>query len=279
MQKIATVSEMRQVSRELRAKGGRIALVPTMGALHAGHRALIEAAKKSGDTVVVSIFVNALQLPSAEAVAYPRTPEADLALCTEANADVVFMPAVEEIYPRGYSTYVMEEAYSKPLCGVSRPTQFRGVTTIIVKLINIVSPGRLFIGQKDVQQAALLRKMMADLHLDVAVDMVPTAREADGLAFGVRNRELTTSQRTEAVVVQQALAKAKEMVGSGVRSTDRVVAEVTHIIGQRRRLRVIYISIVDGTTMEAEREIIPGKSLLMIAVWVDEVRLVDNLVL
>lgn len=279
MQKIATVSEMQRLARELRAKGARITLVPTMGALHAGHLALIQAAKKSGDTVIVSIFVNALQLPSAEAVTYPRMPEADFALCAEAQADVVFMPAAEEIYPRGYSTYVGEESHSKPLCGVSRPAHFRGVTTIIAKLINIARPDRLVIGQKDVQQVAVLRKMIADLHLDVEVVVVPTVRDADGLAYGVRNRDLTTSQRVEAAVVQQALAKAREMVDSGVRSTDRLVAEVTHIIGQRRRVRVIYVSIVDDATMEAEREIVPGKSLLMIAVWVDEVRLIDNLML
>jgi pantoate--beta-alanine ligase len=280
MQKIATVSEMRQLVRELRAQGRRIALVPTMGALHAGHLALIQAAQKPGDAVIVSVFVNPLQFGPSEGVgAYPRTPEADFAFCEEAQVDAVFTPAAEEIYPRGYSTYVNEETYSKPLCGITRPTHFRGVTTIITKFINIMHPDSLVLGQKDVQQAAVLRKMIADLHLDVAIIVVPTARDTDGLAYGVRNRDLTTSQRQEAAVVQQALHKAREMVESGVRSTDRLVAEVTHIIGQRRRVRVIYVSIVDGTTMEAVREIVPGKNLLMIAVWVDEVRLIDNVVL
>jgi pantoate--beta-alanine ligase len=280
MQKIATVSEMRSIALDLRAKGGRVALVSTMGALHAGHVALIEAAKKAADFVVVSIFVNPLQFgPSEDVASYPRTPEADLAVCADARVDGVFLPAVEEIYPRGYSTYVTEESYSKPLCGVSRPTHFRGVTTIVAKLIAIVRPDFLIMGQKDVQQAAVVRKMIADLQFGVEVVVVPTVREADGLACGVRTRAMIASQRQEATVVQQALAKAKEMVDSGVRSTDRLVAEVTHIIGQRRRVRVIYVSIVDGLTMEAVREIVPGKSLLMIAVWVDEVRLVDNLVL
>jgi len=278
MQKIATVSEMRQLAGELRAKGGRVALVSTMGALHAGHVALIQAARKSAASVVVSIFVNPLQFgPSEDIGSYPRTPEADLGICADAQVDAVFLPTVEEIYPRGYSTYVTEEAYSKPLCGVSRPTHFRGVTTILAKLMNIVRPDCLVMGQKDVQQAAVVRKMIADLQFGVDVVLVPTVREADGLACGVRTRALTPSQRQEATVVQQALAKAKEMVDSGVRSTDRLVAEVTHIIGQRRRVRVIYVSVVDNLTMEATREIFPGKSLLMIAVWVDEVRLVDNL--
>jgi pantoate--beta-alanine ligase len=278
MQKIATVSEMRRIARELRAEGGLVALVPTMGALHAGHAALIQAAKKSADAVVVSIFVNPLQFgPSEDVASYPRTPEADLEVCADAHVDLVFLPTVDEIYPRGYSSYVTEETYSKPLCGVSRPSHFRGVTTILAKLMNIVRPDFLVMGQKDVQQAAVARKMIADLQFGVDVVLVPTVREADGLACGVRTRALTASQRQEATVVQQALAKAKEMVDSGVRSTDRLIAEVTHIIGQRRRVRVIYVSIVDSVTMEAMREIVPGKSLLMISVWVDEVRLVDNL--
>jgi pantoate--beta-alanine ligase len=280
MLKIETVSDMFRRARELRAQGGRIALVPTMGALHMGHRALIEEARKAADTVVVSIFVNPLQFgPSEGLAAYPRTPEADAAFCSEAQVDAVFMPASEEIYPRGYSTYVTEEMYSKPLCGISRPTHFRGVTTIMAKLINIVRPDCLVMGRKDVQQIAVVRKMIADLHFEVAVIEVPTVRDTDGLAYGVRTRDLTASQRQEATVVQQALSKAKEMVEAGVRNTDRLVAEVTHIIGQRRRVRVIYVSIVDGTTMDTEREAVPGRSLLMIAVWVDEVRLVDNVAL
>jgi pantoate--beta-alanine ligase len=278
MQKIATVSEMRRLARELRARGEKIALVPTMGALHPGHVALIEAAKKSGAAVVVSIFANPLQFgPNEDFAGYPRTPDADLAICTEAQVDAVFLPAVEEIYPRGYSSYVTEDAYSKPLCGISRPTHFRGVTTIFAKLLNIVRPDSVFMGQKDVQQAAVVRKMIADLQFGVDVVVVPTVRDAEGLAHGVRSRALTNSQRQEATVIKQALVKAREMVDAGVRSTDRLVAEVTHIIGQRRRVRVIYVSIVDHVTMEAEREIVPGKSLLMIAVWVDEVRLIDNL--
>jgi pantoate--beta-alanine ligase len=151
------------------------------------------------------------------------------------------------------------------------------VTTIFAKLLNIVRPDAVFMGQKDIQQAAVVRKMIADLQFGVDVVVVPTVRDAEGLAHGVRSRALTNSQRQEATVIKQALVKAREMVDAGVRSTDRLVAEVTHIIGQRRRVRVIYVSIVDSTTMEAEREIVPGKSWLMIAVWVDEVRLIDNL--
>jgi pantoate--beta-alanine ligase len=277
MKKITSVSEMQQLARAARAKGASIALVPTMGALHEGHLALIRAARERAETVVVSIFVNPLQFSPSEGLKnYPRTLEADLAACDEAKVDLVFAPSAEEMYPKGYSSFVTEEAISKPLCGVSRPTHFRGVTTVVAMLLNIIRPDCLVMGRKDAQQAAVVRKMIADLHFGVELVVVPTVREADGLAHGVRNRELTTSQRQEALVIHQALKKAKEMADAGVRSSDRLVAEATHIIGQRRRVRVIYVSIVDGTTMEAMREVVPGRSFMVIAVWVDEIRFIDN---
>ncbi len=280
MQKITTVTEMQQLARAFRAKGSRLALVSTMGALHEGHLALIKAARERAETVIVSIFVNPLQFgPSEGVVAYPRMLEADLATCAQANVDVVFAPSTEEMYPRGYSSYVMEESLSKPLCGVSRPHLFRGVTTVLSVLLNIVRPDCLVMGRKDAQQAAVARKMINDLHFGAEIVVVPTIREADGLACGVRNRDLTTTQRQESLVIHQSLKKAKEMVDSGVRSSDRIVAEVTHIIGQRRRVRVIYVSIVDEATMDPMREVVPGRGLLVIAVWVDEIRFIDNMVL
>ena len=165
---------------------------------------------------------------------------------------------------------------SKPLCGVSRPTHFRGVTTLAAKLLNIVRPSVVVLGQKDMQQAAVVRKMVGDLHFDVEVALVPTVREADGLAVGVRNRDLTPNQRQEALAIHAALQRARAMVAQGVRSPDRVIAEATHLLGERRRVRVIYVAIVDSSTMEPMREIVPGRTLLAIAVWVDEVRLTDN---
>lgn len=280
MQVITSVFEMQSLALGLGAKGRLIGLVPTMGALHAGHLSLIEAARKQCDTVVVSIFINALQFSHGEDHAkYPRTPEADIALCEKAGADVVFMPPVDEIYPKGYSTYVNEEFISKPLCGVSRPNHFRGVLTIIAKLLNVVQPDTAFFGQKDAQMAAVVKKMVNDLHFCVDVVVCPTVREADGLAFGVKNPILEGFQREDAVYIHKALVQAKEMVDAGTRSTDRIVAEATHLLGTRRHVRVIYISVVDRCTMEACREIIPGKSMLVISVWVDEHRLIDNILL
>jgi len=280
MQVITSVFEMQSLALSLSAKGQLIGLVPTMGALHAGHLSLIEAACKQCDTVVVSIFVNTLQFgPNEDPSKYPRTPEADFAMCENAGADFVFMPATEDIYPKGYSTYVTEEFISKPLCGVSRPNHFRGVLTMVSKLFNIVHPDTAFFGQKDAQQAAVVKKLVNDLHFCVDVVVCPTVRESDGLACSVKNPLLEGFQREDAVFINKALTQAKEMVDAGTRSTDRVIAETTHLLGTRRRIRVIYISIVDRCTMEACREIIPGKCMLVISVWIDEHRMTDNILL
>ena len=254
MQTIGSVSDMRALAARLRAERGGLTLVPTMGALHAGHEALIGAALAAGRPVVVSIFVNPLSFGSNENFAgYPRSLQDDIELCARLGVDAVFTPPTEEIYPRGYSTYVTEEAVSKPLCGVSRPTHFRGVTSLVAKLLNIVGPTHIFLGQKDAQHVAVLRKMVADLNFCVDLVVIPIVRDADGLAVTVRNRELTSTLRQEALAISVALRRAKEMVDSGVRSTDRLVAEVTHILGKHYRLRVIYASIVDPVTMEAMR--------------------------
>jgi pantoate--beta-alanine ligase len=277
MNTIETVADMRAAATGWRAKGKTIALVPTMGALHAGQEALIRAAVRQADVVVVSIFVNPFQFSPNEVVAnYPRSLAEDLKLCAAAGAQFVFTPAIEEIYPRGYSTFVTEDFTGKPLDGVSRPTHFRGVATIMAKLFNIVHPTHAYFGQKTAQRAAVVRKMTADLGFPVEIVVVPTARDEDGLASGVRNREFTATQRQEALSLSKALRKAREMSDSGVRSPDRIIAEVTHILGDHRRVRIIYVSIVDGVTMEPAREVVPGKSLLTIAAWVDEIRVVDN---
>jgi pantoate--beta-alanine ligase len=280
MQTIESVSNMRALASRLRTSKGGLSLVPTMGALHSGHEALIGAAVAAGRPVVVSIFVNPLSFGSNENFAgYPRSLEADVALCSRLGADAVFAPATDEIYPRGYSTYVTEEVVSKPLCGVSRPTHFRGVTTFVAKLLNILGPSHVFVGQRDAQHVAVLRKMSADLNYSVEFVVSPVVREADGLVVTVRNRNLTQALRQEALSISKALVRAKEMVDSGVRSTDRLVAEVTHILGRHHRVRIIYASIVDPVTMETLREVVPGRTLLCIAAWVDEVRLTDNALL
>jgi len=280
MQVIASIFDMQSTAENLRSKDRLIGLVPTMGALHDGHLSLIRVAKERADTVIVSIFVNPTQFgPSEDYANYHRDLPRDLELCEKAGADIVFAPTAAEIYPKGYSTFVTEESISKPLCGISRPTHFRGVTTIVAKLFNIVRPDVAVFGQKDAQQVAVIKKMVNDLHFCVDIVTAPTVREPDGLAMSSRNRNLTATQREEALAISQALHKAKEMVDSGMRNTDRLIAEATHHMGTRRRVRVIYASIVDRCTMEPVREVLPGKAMLAIAAWVDEVRLIDNILL
>lgn len=280
MQKIESVSEMRSLAADLNAQGKTIALVATQGALHTGQEALIRAAVGTADVAVVSIFVNPLQFGPNEVIAnYPRSFAEDVALCQRCGAHIVFAPAVEDIYPRGYSTFVTEDSTGKPLDGVSRPNHFRGVATLMAKLFNIVRPTHALFGQKTAQRAAVVRKMAADLCFKVEVVVVPTVREADGLAAGVRNREFTASQRQESLALSKALFKAREMFDAGTRNPDRLIAEATHILSQHRRVRIIYIAIVNCLTMETVRDIEPGKSMLALAAWVDEVRMVDNIVL
>ncbi len=280
MQVIETIREMQSTASSLRKEGRRVALVPTMGALHAGHIKLIETAKEHADIVVVSIFVNPTQFgPNEDFEKYPRDRDSDLEQCRETGVHFVFLADEKEMYPAGYSTYISEETLSKSLCGISRPQHFRGVTTVVGKLFNIVRPDVAVFGQKDAQQAAIIRKMVRDLHFDIELVVAPTVREEDGLALSSRNRYLTNTQRSEAAVIPQSLEIARKMVESGVRSTDRVIAEVTHTLGSKRKVRIIYVSLVDPETLEPLREIVPGKSLLALAIWVDEVRLIDNILL
>lgn len=277
MKTIQSVTEMQNWVQNARAEGKRIALVPTMGCLHEGHCSLIRMAKAKADCVVVSIFVNPTQFgPNEDFDRYPRQLQDDTLQCEALGVEVVFNPSAEEMYPRGYSTYVTEESVSAGLCGVSRPQHFRGVTTICLKLFHIVQPHLAIFGQKDAQQAAVLQKMVRDLNLSLELELGPTLRDADGLAMSSRNKNLSASQRADALSLNRALAIGKKMVEDGVRNVDRVVAEITHHLAQHRRVRVIYVQIVDRSTMEPAREIVPGRDLIAIAAWVDEVRLIDN---
>jgi pantoate--beta-alanine ligase len=280
MQKITTISEMRKLSDTLRAQGKTIGLVPTMGALHDGHLSLVRQARAGADVVIVSVFVNPAQFgPNEDFARYPRDLDADTALAAGAGADIVFAPPVEEMYPKGYSTYVNEEVVAGPLEGASRPSHFRGVTTVVAKLFNITHPDVAVFGQKDAQQVAVIAKMAEDLDFPVRVVVAPTLREEGGLAMSSRNRYLSNTQRAEALALGQALAFAKGMVEKGERRSDRLVAEMTHLLAQHRRIRVIYVALVDRRTMEPMREVESGRSLLVVAAWVDEVRLIDNVAL
>ncbi|MCC6414804.1 MAG: pantoate--beta-alanine ligase [Opitutaceae bacterium] len=280
MQIVETVPEMKRLAATWRAEGRHVALVPTMGGLHIGQTALIRAAAAQAEIVVVATFLNPLQFAPNELMAnYPQDSAADRQLCAEAGATVVFAPPVEEMYPAAYSTYVIEETLAKPLCGVSRPTHFRGVTTLTAKLLNIVQPRSVYFGQKTAPRAAVVRKMIRDLEFGAEVIVVPTVRDPDGLACGLNNRGFTPSLRQEALAIPRALTKAKEMAASGVRIPDRLIAEATHILGQQRRVRVIYIAIVNPTTMEPVREVVPGECLMVMSAWIDETRLIDCMLL
>jgi pantoate--beta-alanine ligase len=280
MKKIDSIATMQVEAAQLRAAGKRVALLPTLGALHAGHTSLIRLAREQGCAVVVSVFVNPLQFGASEDFSkYPRNAAADVALCEREGVEVVFAPAVEEMLPKNFSTLISEDRVSKSLCGISRPALFRGVLTCWLKLMHIVQPPVLVMGEKDVQQVAVVRKALADLSLPIELLVGPLVRDADGLAVSARNAYLTPNQREEALAVNRALLRAKEMVESGVRSADRIVAEATHIIGQKRRLRVIYINVVHRETIEAQREITPAQSVMAMAYWVDEIRLTDNILL
>lgn len=280
MQVIESLNEMQSISIGQRSKGRLIGLVPTMGALHKGHESLIRLATDKADFTVVSIFVNPTQFgPNEDYDHYPRSFDEDLRICEAAGADIVFHPDPSDMYPAGYSTYIEETSISKVLCGISRPQHFRGVTTVCNKLFNLVRPDLAVFGEKDAQQCAVIRKMIEDLHLPIEMMVGETVREEDGLAMSSRNRYLSREQREAACKIYQALSVGKKMADEGVRSVDRVIAEISHHLGESRRLRIIYASVVDAITMQPAREVKPGECRIVIACWVDQVRLIDNILL
>ena len=282
MQTIQSVNEMQSHAIGLRSSGRLIGLVPTMGCLHEGHLSLIDIAKERADKVIVSIFVNPTQFgPSEDFDRYPKSLEADLEKCAERGADIVFNPSVAEMYPQGFSTYVNEEEVGSGLCGISRPNHFRGVTTVCLKLFNITRPDIAVFGQKDAQQCAVIQKMVTDLNIPAEVIIGETKRGDDGLATSSRNRYLTATRHEESLSIFKALVMAQKMVHEdGVRSVDRVVAEITHHLSMARSVRVIYVQIVDRMTMKpAGREIEPGTHMVCVAAWLDQTRLIDNIAL
>lgn len=280
MQIVTTVSEMQALSASIRSTGRKIAFVPTMGYLHAGHMSLVDKARSLGDIVVVSIFVNPTQFgPSEDLDTYPRNMERDSKLCEEHKVDIIFAPPTSEMYPEGYSTFVSEEKLSQPLCGQSRPLFFRGVCTVVAKLFNIVRPHYAVFGQKDAQQVAVVKHMVRDMNFDLEVVVGETVRESDGLAMSSRNAYLQSFQRRDALRIHQALMKGQALYEGGNDNTDRILAEITHHITEVRRLRVIYVQAVDRDTMKPLRKVEKGRTLIATAVWCDDVRLIDNIVL
>jgi len=280
MQIIESVQEMQAYAIHTRTQGKLIGLVATMGALHEGHLSLIDIAKDKADIVVVSIFVNPIQFgPNEDFDKYPRDLTEDAALCEARGADIVFAPRREDVFPVGFSTYINEEAVSKGLCGVSRSGHFRGVSTVVNILFNVTRPDVAVFGQKDAQQCALIYKMVKDLVLPIELVIAPTIREEDGLALSSRNRYLDAQQRKEATKIYQALRSAKALSREGAHSPERIRAQIMNRLNHQLRIRIIYIEIVDRYTMQSAKEVIQGQTIAAVAVWVDNIRLIDNIVL
>jgi len=286
MRVVRSVRELQQLAGAERAGGRRVALVPTMGALHAGHLALVAEARRRADTVVVSIFVNPTQFgPGEDFAAYPRPFEDDLARCREAGVDVVFAPPVEELYPAGAETHVEVERLARPLCGASRPGHFRGVATVVTKLLNAARPDVAVFGEKDYQQLALIRRLARDLLLGVEIVGVPTLREADGLALSSRNAFLGPETRPQAVVLRRALLAAEAAVAAGERDTAALLALVRRELDKAPLAELDYAELRDPDTLEPAPPRLAGPALLALAVRFPApsgprgVRLIDNTVL
>jgi pantoate--beta-alanine ligase len=286
MKIVERVRELQELADRERAAGRRIALVPTMGALHAGHLALVAEARRRADLVVVSIFVNPTQFgPGEDFAAYPRPFEADCASCRAAGVDVVFAPEVEDLYPAGAQTFVEVEGVSRPLCGASRPGHFRGVATVVTKLLLAAKPHFAVFGEKDWQQVAVIRRMARDLLCDVEIVGVPTLREADGLALSSRNQFLDAATRPQAVVLSRALAAARSAVLAGERSHAAVLALVRREIAKAPLAEIDYAELRDPESLEPAPSELVGPALLALAVRFPApsspkgVRLIDNAVL
>jgi len=258
---------------------GSVGLVPTMGYLHAGHLSLVETARRENDRVAVTIFVNPTQFGAGEDLStYPRDESRDLDLLRGAGVDLVFLPAATEIYPPGFDSWVEPGEIATRLEGRSRPGHFRGVCTVVLKLINIVSPDRAYFGQKDAQQVQMIRKMVADLDVPVQITVLPTVREADGLAMSSRNSYLDPAQRRAALVLSRGLSRAAALWHSGSRDAAALRRTVEQTVAAEPLARLDYVSVANGTTLE-ELSCAPAGTLVSLAVRFGAVRLIDNTVL
>lgn len=254
-------------------------LVPTMGYLHEGHLALVRRAREENDRVGVSIFVNPIQFNNPnDLTAYPRNMERDLALLKEAGADLVWTPTPDIVYPPGYQTYVEVEDVTRPLEGAARPGHFRGVATVVAKLFNVFQPQRAYFGQKDAQQVVVIKRMVEDLNFNLEIVVHPTVREADGLAMSSRNARLSAAARESATCLYRALLTAKIAFEQGQRSAESLRAVMRAVIEATPLARLDYVSVAHPDTL-AELDILEDRALLSLAVFVDEVRLIDNMVI
>jgi len=276
---VRTVGEMKERARALRSDGSVIGLVPTMGYLHEGHLSLVRMARELSDSVVVSIFVNPTQFgPSEDLDRYPRDLERDIALLEDAGAAIVFVPEVSDVYPQGYATVVHVQRLGEKLCGAFRPGHFDGVCTVVAKLFEIVRPHLSVFGQKDGQQAAIIDRMVDDLHMDVQIIRGPTVREPDGLALSSRNSYLSDEERAEAPVLHASLEHARSLYDSGETDATKVLGEVRAMIESKPHAEVQYVAAVDWKSLDDVTALRAG-TMLVLAVFLGKTRLIDNLVL
>lgn len=276
MKIIKTISEVKKERRNLQ---GTVGLFPTLGYLHEGHLNLVRKSVLDNDFTISSIFVNPTQFgPSEDFDSYPRDFERDLAMLEEEGVEFVFMPSTQEMYPEGYDTWVDIENITRKLEGASRPTHFRGVTTVVAKLFNILEPTRAYFGQKDAQQLAVIKKMVKELNMNLEVITCPTVREPDGLAMSSRNTYLKPDERKAATVLYQSLKLAEKLYSEGERDAIKIRGEMTSLIQQQPAANIDYISIADNETLDEVDEI-TRPVLVSLAVKIGKPRLIDNLVL
>jgi len=278
MKTITTVAELRRALAEARRADKRVGFVPTMGYLHDGHLALIEASRAQCDVTVVSIFVNPTQFgPNEDLSTYPRDFERDEKLCRDAGVAIVFAPGAKEVYPAQFETFIEPGELAKPLCGAFRPGHFRGVATVVCKLFNLVQPDVAFFGQKDFQQCAVVRRMAIDLNLPIEIVTVPIVREVDRLAMSSRNRYLSEEDRGRALAISRGLFAAAEEFRSGERNVDKLIAVA------KRHLQTIdqlqYLELVDGDTLKPAASPLNRPAALCVAAYIGSTRLIDNVIL
>jgi pantoate--beta-alanine ligase len=279
MRVVASIAQMQALCRTFHREGKSIGLVPTMGALHAGHLSLVRSARTQNHVVVVSIFVNPLQFgPREDFGKYPRTFDADCAKLEHEGVDFVFAPTVEEMYPEGAATYVSVEGLSEKLDGKSRPGHFKGVTTVVSKLFHIVPADRAYFGQKDAAQVAVLRKMVRDQNIDIELMVCPIVREKDGLALSSRNSYLSAEERKQALVLHRALMRVQTMVDSGESDAAKLSSVAHELIAEEPGAKLDYLEIVNPDTLEPLADVKHG-ALVAVAAWFGATRLIDNLVL
>ena len=279
MEVIKKINEMRTRVLSVKDRKRSIGLVPTMGALHDGHISLIRSAKKENDEIVVSIYLNPTQFDNNDDFdKYPRQLNEDIEIIRKENADVVFAPCTEEMYPEGFCTHVTQDKLTDALCGGVRPGHFSGVTTIVTKLFNIIEPDRAYFGQKDYQQSAIIKRLVADMNMDIDIRVCSIVREEDGLALSSRNGRLSPEERQDALCIHGSLLKAREMFASNISDTKEIIGEMTSVIKKTEHTKIDYISIVNADTLE-DLSTINGKALAAVAVWIGNTRLIDNTIL